>query len=188
MSNEIDKELLLDHEYDGIQEYDNPLPNWWLFTFYIMIVFTPIYIYHYHYGSGLSLTEELNADMAKIQAVAVKKEAKLQAVSNEELLALMGDNAALAVGKTMYAKNCVACHGAVGEGGIGPNLTDKYWIHGGSLKDIMVVIQNGALDKGMPEWKNILKPNELQAVTAYVGTLMGTDPDKAKAPQGELVE
>ena len=81
---------------------------------------------------------------------------------------------------------CAACHGDKGQGGIGPNLTDAYWIHGGDVKSVFKVVKYGVLEKGMISWKDEMKPGEMQAVVSYIFTLQGTNPDGAKEPQGQL--
>jgi cytochrome c oxidase cbb3-type subunit 3 len=99
----------------------------------------------------------------------------------------VNDGSAIATGKATYATNCASCHGPAGGGIIGPNLTDDYWIHGGSLAEIRTVVADGVLDKGMPPWNKLLKPDQVNAVVAYISTLRGTNPAGAKPPQGELV-
>lgn len=179
---------LLNHEYDGIRELDNPLPGWWKMTFYITIVFGIFYVYHYHLGSGKTTSEELRDSL---QAVELAKHSakKPEAFSEEALLAAVTDSAKLAQGKEVYVGKCAVCHGNAGQGSIGPNLTDAYWIHGkGGVKDIVAVVQTGVVAKGMPAWGTLLKPDEQIAVTAYVKSLVGTNPANPKAPQGEKVE
>lgn len=101
---------------------------------------------------------------------------------------MLTDNAELQAGKAIYVKNCVQCHGAAGEGGIGPNLTDDYWIHGGQFNDVVKSVKYGYPAKGMIAWRTFLKPEELIQVSSFVRTLHGTNPPNAKAPQGDLVE
>ncbi len=184
-----DEVLLLDHDYDGIKEYDNPLPRWWLFTFYITIVFAPIYVYYYHFGPGLSLSEELDQNLVKIEAQENLTQEQTKKLSEADLLALINDKQVINEGRALYNKNCLACHGAFGEGLIGPNLTDNYWVHGdGSLKSVLLVISTGVIDKGMPEWGKILSPKDLQNTTVFVRSLLGTNPKNAKTHEGTLIE
>ncbi|HQU52955.1 MAG TPA: c-type cytochrome, partial [Saprospiraceae bacterium] len=96
------------------------------------------------------------------------------------------DDAALAQGKDIWIANCVACHGANGEGGVGPNMTDKYWIHGGDIKNIFNTIKYGVPEKGMISWQTQLSPSAMADVASYILTLQGTNPPNAKAPQGDL--
>lgn len=183
--NENKEAKLLDHEYDGIQELDNPLPNWWLTTFYGAIIFAVIYFAYYHLGNGPSLEQELHADM---DAIRILKQSHLQknaGPSEADLMVVFQDSAKRESGKTIFAEKCATCHGFNGEGQIGPNLTDKFWIHGnGSLTGIFTVVSEGIAEKGMPPWKAMLKPDEIYAVVAYAKSLQGTNPAKPKAPQG----
>lgn len=181
-------EETLEHEYDGIRELDNPLPGWWLATFYGTIVFALLYVGYYHLGTGPSLVEELQRDMAEISEKAKPAEGP-SGPDESALLAVLEDPAALRLGKEQYAAKCASCHGNQGEGSIGPNLTDAYWIHGdGSITAIATVVSDGVAAKGMPPWKGLLKEDELVAVVGFVKSLKGTKPANAKAPQGELRE
>lgn len=176
-------EKLLEHEYDGIREYDNPLPRWWLWTFYATILFVPLYYVLPHpFGEGGGNVAEYEAAVAKAQAAMPEQTGPM--VTEEQLVALRSDGVALAEGKTLYETNCAACHRADGGGLIGPNLTDDAWIHGGSAMEIHNTIAVGVLAKGMPPWERILKPEQVNAVTAYVLSLAGTNPANAKAPEG----
>lgn len=173
---------LLDHDYDGIQELDNPLPGWWLVTFWGAIVFSFFYFAFYQLGGGPTLDDELKKDLAAIQAQFESSTKDRQGFDWEKLKA---DATVVAAGKVQYDGKCSACHGQRGEGLIGPNLTDEYWIHGGSAESIHKVIMKGALEKGMPAWEAQMKTEETDAVTAYVLTLKGTNPPNPKPPQGE---
>ena len=186
MSKEIDK--LLDHDYDGIKELDNPLPEWWLLTFYGAIVFAIAYFAYYHLGNGPSLRDELNTDLQQVKQQKLAQEGKSQ-YDESSLLAVFNDSSQVKLGGTIYKEKCESCHAPGGGGSIGPNLTDKFWIHGeGTLSSIVKVISEGVADKGMPPWGAILKKEELYAVTAYVHTLAGTKPANPKAPQGVEVK
>lgn len=174
------------HEYDGIQEYDNPLPMWWLATFFGTIIFGFLYWIHYTTGAGPTLKQELGDDMAQVQQLQAKNAPKNE--SDEDLQKLAAAGGADAKGKEVFDAKCAVCHGMKLEGTIGPNLTDEYWIHGqGSLADIAKVVRVGVLDKGMPAWDTQLKPDEIQAVTVYVANAKGANPPNAKAPQGNKV-
>lgn len=183
-----DQDLLIKgHEYDGIKEYDNPLPGWWLVTFYATIIFSFIYVIHYEFGSGPTLEQELNVAMKEIQAV--KPAATSTAESEEDLMKQAQDPKVLALGGEVYTGKCASCHGNELQGLIGPNLTDKYWIHGkGKLSDMMVVIKAGVADKGMPPWEGVIKREEMIAVTAFIHSKKDSNPPNPKAPQGEPVE
>jgi cytochrome c oxidase cbb3-type subunit 3 len=185
-----DEVKVLPHEYDGIRELDNNLPSWWLASFYLTILFAPLYIGWYHYGPGLSLREEMDRDVAALhEQAAAARGAEPSGPSEEALLAIFNDPAQRAAGQAKFESTCASCHGAHGEGGIGPNLTDNYWLHGkGSLSDLVAIVGEGVPEKGMPPWKGLLKPDELKAVVAYVKSLHGSKPAGAKAPQGEEVK
>ena len=177
-----DNDKILDHDYDGIQEFDNPLPNWWLTTFFGTIIFAFLYYIHYTFGGGLTLQEELKVAMASLP------KSEDQALSESELKTKMSSPGTLESGKAVFVARCVACHGTEGEGGIGPNLTDEYWIHGqGTRADIVNVVQKGVPDKGMPTWSSMISSDEIIQVSAYVYSLKGTNPKNPKAPQGEKV-
>lgn len=170
--------------YDGIQEYDNQLPRWWLFTFIITVIFAFIYWSRYFvFESAPNQAKELSLQM---DAIEEKAEKTLGLPSSENLLAMSKDAGALEKGSALFKSNCIACHGQSGEGGIGPNLTDKAWIHGGQPENIEHTITNGVIEKGMTPWKGILSPKQILQVAAYVMSLEGTNPPNPKAPQGEL--
>lgn len=178
---------LLDHEYDGIQEMDNPLPGWWLATFYGAIVFSFLYVGYYHMGSGPSLLDELQTDLDAVHAT--KAQTESTGPTEESLMAIFNDAGRKEAGKKQFIEKCASCHGVHGEGLIGPNLTDNFWIHGNAtLVDIANVVANGVPDKGMPPWKSLLKEQELYSVVAYVKSLHGTKPANQKAPQGNEIK
>lgn len=175
------------HSYDGITEYDNPLPTWWLVTFFITIIFGFIYYIHYETGSGPTLKQELNMAMEEIEKH--KAQAPVVMESEESLQALMQTPEISSLGSGQYAGKCAVCHGEHLQGLIGPNLTDKYWLHGkGTRMDILKVVRDGVPDKGMPAWGAMLKKEEVYAVVSYVFSKKNSQPENAKAPQGEPVE
>lgn len=177
---------LLDHSYDGIQEYDNPMPRWWVWVFWATIVFSVAYYFlPAPFGEGPGMVAQYEADVAKHQASQPAQAAPT--VSDDQLSQLASNAAALADGKTVYETNCAACHRADGGGLIGPNLTDDAWIHGGTPTQVHHTIAVGVLEKGMPPWERILKPEQLNNVTAYVLSLKGTNPPNPKAPEGPAV-
>lgn len=183
----VEEDILLDHAYDGIQEYDNPMPRWWVWMFWGSFWFSLAYIFHFWIGNGTSLEERYAAEMEVVNAERAKA-ALEQQVSEQSLSQVMADAASLAGGKEVFISKCAACHKEDGGGLIGPNLTDNYWIHGkGALMDIYVVIDEGIAAKGMPAWGRQLSPTELRQVVAYVGTMRGSNVE-GKAPEGEPVE
>jgi cytochrome c oxidase cbb3-type subunit 3 len=181
-----DRDRLLDHDYDGIQEYDNPLPGWWSWLFVATIVFSVGYYLYYQIGPGPSLIAQYEQEMREHaqQQASLAPAAAPAGVGEDTLRALTKDAKAVAAGKEMFAVRCMPCHGPEGQGVIGPNLTDDYWLHGGTLVDIRRTIHDGIPDKGMIPWKDQLKPAEIDAITAYVATLHGTKPPNPKPPQG----
>jgi cytochrome c oxidase cbb3-type subunit 3 len=189
MPNQEKQDHLLDHNYDGIQEFDNPMPRWWVYIFWATIGFSALYWINIPgIGSGKGRIANYDRDMAAAAAAEAKRRAEHPAeTSPEQLAALTKDAAALATGKQVFAQNCSACHRFDGGGQIGPNLTDEYWIHGAALEQIHKTVADGVLEKGMPPWSKVLKREQLDAVVAYVATLKGTNPPDGKAPQGERV-
>ncbi len=186
---EKEADVLLLHEYDGIHELDNKLPPWWVAMFYLSIIFAGVYLFYYHVSDmGMNQIEEYEAEVALAEeqvAEFLSKQANLIDESNVELLT---DEKALAAGKAIFDANCVACHGQFGEGTVGPNMTDNYWIHGGSITDVFKTIKYGVPEKGMIAWQAQLRPADMHAVASYILTLQGTDPPNPKAPEGELYE
>jgi len=280
MAKTNEKDVLLDHNYDGIQELDNDLPPWWLWMFYISIIWSVLYMIHYHvigtgdlsaveyekemnpqwvetesgsefsigYKSPFYKTGEELTPLLRIQiALAQEKEAALLAAQNMDaasainvedigfndiILAAMRvagpveleklqntfpeiyavhqagssgtsaataveqvetiepltDAASLAAGEAVFITNCATCHGKLGEGGIGPNMTDDYFIHGPSMNERIKVINTGVPAKGMISWRGILSEEQIKQVASYITTLRGTNPPNAKAPQGDKAE
>ena len=180
-----DPDRLLDHSYDGIQEYDNPLPGWWLAIFWVTIIFSPIYILYFHFGGGMLATERYDEEMIAFYDKQAEQLLALGEVSEGTLVDLMTDQSMMNAGRKVYQSKCATCHGVFGEGGIGPNLTDEYWLHGGQLLDVYATVRDGVPAKGMLAWERQLRPAELLAVSSYVGTLLGSEPPNPKAEQGD---
>lgn len=184
---EEEKELLMEHDYDGIKELDNNLPPWWVYLFYGCILFAVIYLVRFEIMGAPNQDDELKAEMdqAKIEVAEYMKTAP--DLMDENTVVLLDDVTSIGQGKEIFTTNCAACHRADAGGQIGPNLTDDYWILGGGIKNIFHTITNGGRDgKGMIAWKGTLKPKEIQAVASYVISLRGTDPKDPKAPDGEV--
>ncbi|WP_435355640.1 cbb3-type cytochrome c oxidase N-terminal domain-containing protein [Emticicia sp. SJ17W-69] len=184
---EKEEVILLNHNYDGIRELDNHLPPWWKYLFYATIVFAIIYMLDYHVWKSSPLQEdEYQQEVAVAQKQIEEFQAKnANSIDENSVKLLATDSKVVAKGKEIFTGKCVACHGALGEGGVGPNLTDEYWLHGGTIKDIFKTIKNGVPEKGMISWKATLKPNEIQDVSNYIVSLAGTNPPNGKAPQGD---
>lgn len=184
---EEEADVLTDHEYDGIRELDNVLPPWWVAMFYACILFSFVYLIHYHVlGTGdLQIAEYENNVIEAGEQIAAFM-ATQEAQVDENTVTFVGDATRLAAGKQIYTDNCVACHGVYGEGGVGPNFADLYWIHGGSVNDLFKIIKYGVPSKGMISWKNQLSGAQMQDVASYILTFQGTTPENAKASEGEL--
>lgn len=187
VSVEEEETLMLDHDYDGIKELDNNLPPWWKYGFYLTIVIGVIYMINYHVTKSSPLqAEEYAISVKKAQAEIAEYMKKSANNVDETTVKLLSDNADLAVGKDLFMASCAACHGKLGEGTVGPNLTDDYWLHGGGLKDVFKSIKYGWPDKGMKSWKEDFSPMQIAQLTSYIKTLKGTNPPKAKEKQGDL--
>lgn len=183
---EKEADILLDHDYDGIQELDNALPPWWKYGFYITIAFAFIYIGYFHaFGSGKNPTEEYAAEMEKAKIEKEAFEANNKDKVDEKNVPL-ADAAGVAHGQQLFEANCIACHLKGGAGSVGPNLTDDYWLHKGSLNDIFRTIKVGYPDKGMQSWEKTFTPKDISQIASYIKSLHGTNPAGAKAPQGDL--
>ena len=184
---EEESEIILDHNYDGIKELNNKLPPWWVYLFYVTIIFGVVYLARFHvfgdYDQALEYEREMAAAREAVEEY--KKTAKdLVDVNTVELLTDASD---LAAGKAIFEVNCVVCHMADGGGGIGPNLTDEYWILGGGIKNVFNTVSEGGRDgKGMVAWKQTLKPSEMAQVSSYLLTFQGTTPANPKAPEGDI--
>jgi len=177
-----DNDHLLEHAYDGIQEYDNPLPTWWKLIFYATILVVPIYLWDpLGIGVGPGKEKAYQKDLAAFNAAHPKAAAQY---TDEQVAAFAKDPARVEAGKALYTTYCVPCHRPDGGGLIGPNLTDDYWIHGGRPTDILKTVTDGVLAKGMPNWGKMLKPDQVENAVAYVQTLHGTNPPNPKEPQG----
>lgn len=175
------------HEYDGIEELDNSLPNWWLNLFYLTILFAVGYFIYFELGDGKSLLREYQDDKAQYDLAELVKSNQIKIPSEEELLQKVKEPNRNVLGVGIFQSKCASCHGNQGQGGIGPNLTDNYWLHGAKLADITTTITKGVLDKGMPPWGPVLSQDEIVSVVAYIHSIHGSNPPGAKAPQGELI-
>ncbi len=192
VSIEKEKDVQLDHNYDGIKELDNALPPWWLYGFYITIVFAGIYLWRYHVSGTAPLSyEELQNDLKKseieLKAVLAKKGDRV----DENTIEFKEDASMIADGRSIFESNCKACY-ADNAGGMpnsGPNLTDNYWIHGGDIKNVFKTIRYGVVEKGMIAWGNVLSNKQIAQVATYIKSIkepvVGGQPPKGELYDGE---
>lgn len=184
-----EEEILLDHEYDGIRELDNNLPPWWKYLFYVTIIFAGWYLLYYQVLGGPSQVDEYEKEMALAEIAIAKYREENKDLVDASTVEFLEDPADLSAGKEIYDRSCMACHAMDGGGGIGPNLTDEYWILGGGIKNIYHTIsEGGRAGKGMVPWKDELKPTQIAQVASYVLSLQGTTPQDPKDPQGDKWE
>lgn len=184
-----EKDLIIEHEYDGIQELDNPTPAWFMYLFYGTIVIAIGYMMVYHVlGIGQLQDEEYKTEMAVANKQKEAFLAKSGSNIDEKSVKLSTDPGDLGAGKSVFTASCAPCHGVQGQGVVGPNLTDDYWLHGGSVNDIFKTIKYGVTDKGMPTWEKQLSPKQIADVTSYIKSLHGTNPANPKEPQGQKEE
>jgi len=177
-------DTVLDHEYDGIQEYDNRLPDWWLWILWGTVVFSLGYWLVFHtYGLARLPVAAYEAEMENSGGSLA--DLGLRGLTADDLRAMAADPAKVAEGGEIFTKNCQVCHLAQGQGLVGPNLTDDYWIHGGDAASIHNVVVQGVVEKGMAAWGRQLGADRVDAVVSYILTLRGTHVE-GKAPQGDL--
>ena len=178
---------LLDHEYDGIQEYDNPCPGWWRWLFFATFVFSLFYFFYFHIGkSGITIAKDHENAVANNVRLRFSEIGELS-LDEATLLEYMQKPEWVAVGQTVYEQKCKSCHGEGGRGLVGPNLTDDYYKNVNSLSDILTVISQGAANGSMPAWKRLLHPNELLLVAAYVANLRGENLPGPRPPEGKVI-
>lgn len=183
---EQEADVMLDHDYDGIKELDNALPPWWKWGFYFTLILAVFYILRFHvWKTGPDPIQEYNAELAYAAKQAEAFRAKAGEQVDEKTVTL-ADAAGIATGKTKYLQTCSVCHGQNGEGGVGPNLTDNYWLHGGTINDIFKTIKYGVPDKGMQSWEKAFSPGDIKNLSSFIKTLAGTNVANGKAPQGNL--
>lgn len=182
---------LTGHDYDGIQEYDNPLPGWWKWLFIASIVIAPPYMFWYHGGAqGRTLSDRYDQAMAANLRLQFEEIGNLTA-DRENVIRFLYEESWLQIGKSVFRTHCVSCHGKEGDGLVGPNLCDDHYKHVKDIGDILTVLQKGANAGAMPAWNNRLSTNELVMVASYVASLRGSTPtgnDKAKGPEGRQID
>ena len=176
---------MLDHDYDGIHELDNNLPPWWKYGFYLTIIWSVFYLGYYHVAGGPLSLDEYAADMERAKAE-TEEYVRKNASNVDENNIVLADAAGINEGKNIFTTNCVTCHGKNAEGTVGPNLSDEYWIHGGSLGEVFKSVKYGWPAKGMKSWSSDLTPVDMKNVVSYINSLQGSKPANAKAPEGEI--
>jgi cytochrome c oxidase cbb3-type subunit III len=183
-----EKDVELDHDFDGIKELNNPIPPWFNVLFIGTIIVAFGYFMYFHvFDAGALQAQEYKNEMAsaeKQKAEFVKKAGNL---IDENSVTLLVDAAKIKEGGQVFATKCAICHGEKGEGKVGPNLTDEYWIHGGSIQEVFKSIKYGWPAKGMVAWQNSMNGAQMQQLASYILTLQGSNPAGAKEPQGEKV-
>ena len=179
---------LTGHNYDGIQEYDNPTPAWWTWVFIVSILFGGAYLFLMLVAAG-DLSPEAEYERAAV-ANLKKKFGEIGILESDAptLVKYMGEAEWMALGANVYRANCTTCHGLAAEGNSGPNLTDDAYIHVKSIEDIATVVKDGAKAGAMPAWGNRLHPNEVVLVSAYVASLRGTNASGGKKAEGDVPE
>ena len=183
---EEEQEIEMHHEYDGIRELDNYLPPWWTYLFYLTIVFAVVYLLIYQvFDTAPRQAQEYQNEMDMAAQQAEERKLLAGVTLDETNVEATPEPNALANGEKIFTQLCVACHRADGGGSVGPNLTDEYWIHGGSIGDIFYTIKVGVPQKGMISWQAQLSATDMRDVGSYILTLAGTNPPDPKAPQGE---
>ena len=178
------EDVLLDHAYDGIQEYDNPMPGWWVWAFIATIVFAPFYFFYYHMsGEDRGIYAELEDDLA-----AASSSGTQLAETNAALLGYLEDPEIMERGKAIFDTQCMPCHSPDGGGLVGPNLTDDYYKNIKRLGDIGGTVEDGVATTAMLGWRGRLHSNEIVMVSAYVASLRGTNVPGGLAPEGEVIQ
>lgn len=183
-----DEEISMGHDFDGIEELDNPTPPWWRWGFVLSVVIGLVYIWYYEMNTTTPDQYEELAITTRDADEAVKEYLAKSANNVDENTVVFLENAAdIAAGQAVFVQMCAACHGPEGGGNeVGPNLTDEYWLHGGSVSNIFKTIKYGVTEKGMKSWKDDFSPMQIAQLSSYIKSLKGSSPANAKAPQGEL--
>lgn len=178
--------LTIQHSYDGITELDNPTPPWFMALFYSTIAFSFGYWIYFHViGNGNIMEQEYTQEVAIAEKQRTEFIKLVAGKINENTVTLLNDAKGIDAGKALFTQHCTACHGQNAEGRVGPNLTDEYWIHGNTIKNVYHTVSAGVPEKGMIPWNKQLNPLQIQQVASYVLSLQGTKPADAKEPQGD---
>jgi len=179
-----ERDPLLNHEYDGIQEFDNPLPGWWVWIFWITILFCIPYVMWYHIGLGPSIHDKYERELAVFAEQLMATYGDLQA-DDATIRSFMDDSIAMTGMASLFRSRCAQCHLSDGSGSVGSNLTDAHWLHVRTLPDIFDVISKGVPEKGMPGWEDSLSQTQMVLLSAYVAQL-GREPRPGRPPEGAI--
>lgn len=179
---EDEDSVMMDHDYDGIRELDNDLPPWWVWSFYASIIFAVVYLLHFHVFKTGDLQHEEYTKSIELAEKEIDAYLAANAMNvDENTVVALESSSDIQAGKGIFKQYCVSCHKENGEGDIGPNLTDDFWIYGNEVKDLFKVVKYGAKN-GMKSWKEELNPQQMQQVVSFILTLEYRD---GKEPQGE---
>lgn len=183
-----DEDISMGHDFDGIEELDNPTPPWWRWGFVISVIISVVYIWVYEIAkTSPNQYQELAIETEKAEAAVKEFLAKSAANVDENTVVFLNDEANIGAGKAVFIQMCAACHAQDGGGNeVGPNLTDEYWLHGGSIKDIFKTVKYGVPEKGMKSWKDDFSPVQIAQLSSYVKSLKGSRPANPKDPQGTI--
>jgi len=187
----VDSKLMIDHDYDGIKELDNPPPAWLMWIFYATIVWSVFYVFYYHvFYDDSNIPDDLKVYGAQVQDynddVAEAKAALPVSTFDASTIAILTDEASLGKGQAMYAKDCSSCHGAAS---IGPDLADDAWIHGGSIQEVFAVLSDGVPGTAMSGYSKRMSNEQMHQISSYILTkLKGTDTGNTKGPEGKKHE
>jgi len=178
---------LLDHDCDGIREYDNPMPFWWPAIFWASIILSVPYFAFYHAGGvGSSVVDEYSTEVGEFYEMQAAKLGNLKP-DEATIMALSTDKQKLLAGQNMFRANCATCHAPDGGGKTGPNLTDDFYINVRKPEDIFTVVRDGVEAKGMPKWGKRFSEAQLVLLASYVASLRGSAPASPREPQGDKV-
>lgn len=182
---EVERDKLFDHAYDGIREYDNPMPGWWVWMFWLTIIFCIPYVMWYHIGLGPSVEDDYQGELAAYAQQLMETYGELEP-DEATILRFMDDPVAMTGMSGLFKSKCAQCHLADGSGNVGPNLTDDQWINVKELTDIYTILQEGVVAKGMPKWEGKLTKTEMVLLSAYVAQLR-RDPLPGRPAQGSKI-
>jgi cytochrome c oxidase cbb3-type subunit III len=182
------RDLMMDHEYDGIREFDNPTPGWWWGLFHLTVVFSIAYYLFFTWGVGSwTNVQEHDAALAGNLRLQFGEIGDLKADA-PTILRFMKDEKWLAVGRATFAAKCASCHGAAANGLIGPNMTDDFYKNVKKIEDIASVIANGAAGSAMPAQRNNLHPTEIVLTASYIASLRGQNLPGPRGVEGDKIE